>query len=76
MTDIHELKKQINSLEKEAENFENEGNLEKVAEIMYGKIPLIEKEIKKLEKLSKQKVQSQFVKEEIDAYDISKIISK
>ncbi len=76
VTDIHELKKQINSLEKEAENFENEGNLEKVAEIMYGKIPLIEKEIKKLEKLSKQKVQSQFVKEEIDAYDISKIISK
>ncbi|MFA5091450.1 MAG: hypothetical protein WC483_02400 [Candidatus Paceibacterota bacterium] len=63
-------------MEKEAENFENEGNLEKVAEIMYGKIPLIEKEIKKLEKLSKQKVQSQFVKEEIDAYDISKIISK
>jgi len=76
VTDVHELKKQINNLEKEAEKFENEGNLEKVAEIMYGQIPSIEKEVKKLEKLSKQKIQSQFIKEEIDAYDISKIIAK
>jgi len=73
---VHELKKQINNFEREAEKFENEGNLEKVAEIMYGKIPSIEKEIKKLDKLSKQKIKSQFVKEEIDAYDISKIIAK
>ena len=76
VTDVHELKKQINNFEREAEKFENEGNLEKVAEIMYGKIPSIEKEIKKLDKLSKQKIKSQFVKEEIDAYDISKIIAK
>jgi ATP-dependent Clp protease ATP-binding subunit ClpB len=76
ITDAHELKKQINNLEKEAEKFENEGNLEKVAEIMYGRIPLVEKEIKKMDKLSKQKVKSQFVKEEIDAYDISKVIAK
>jgi ATP-dependent Clp protease ATP-binding subunit ClpB len=70
------LKKQINTLEKEAEKYENEGNLEKVAEIMYGQIPAIEKEIRRMDKVSKNKVKSQFIKEEIDAFDISKIIAR
>ncbi len=76
VVDVHELKKQINTLEKEAEKYENEGNLEKVAEIMYGQIPAIEKEIKRMDKVSKNKVKSQFIKEEIDALDISKIIAR
>jgi ATP-dependent Clp protease ATP-binding subunit ClpB len=76
ITDIHELKKQINNLEREAEKFENEGDLGKVAEIIYGQIPMIEKNIKKMEKLAKKKVKAQFVKEEIDASDISKVIAK
>jgi ATP-dependent Clp protease ATP-binding subunit ClpB len=70
------LKKQINTFEKEAEKYENEGNLEKVAEIMYGKIPAIEKEIRRMDKVTKNKVKSQFIKEEIDAMDISKIIAR
>ncbi len=76
VTDVYDLKKQIHNLEKEAENYENEGNLEKVAEIIYGQIPLVEKEIKKLEKVSKLKAKSQFIKEEIEVADISKVISK
>jgi hypothetical protein len=43
---------------------------------MYGKIPDIEKEIRKMDKISKNKVKSQFIKEEIDAFDISKIIAR
>ncbi len=76
VSNVHELKKQLNELEKEAEKYELESNLEKVAEIVYGKIPLLEKDIKKAEKASKEKVKTIFIKEEINEQDISKIVSK
>jgi ATP-dependent Clp protease ATP-binding subunit ClpB len=76
VSNVHELKKQLNDLEKEAEKYELEGNLEKVAEITYGQIPLLEKDIKKAEKASSEKVKTIFIKEEINEQDISKVVSK
>ncbi len=76
VSNVHELKRQLNDLEKEAEKYELEGNLEKVAEIVYGQIPLLEKDIKKAEKASKDKVKTIFIKEEINEQDVSKVVSK
>ncbi len=74
---IHDLKKQLESLEKEAANYERNGALDKVAEIYYGKIPQIKKEIEKLENTSKKKSKEYiFIKEEVTGADIAKIVAQ
>ena len=48
--DIHNLRKKAEDLRREAELAEREGNLEKVARIVYGELPAAEKEFKAYEK--------------------------
>ncbi len=74
-TKIHENKKEIEILEKEAQNFEKQGSLDKVAEIIYGKIPLLKKEIAKIEANTKKKNAS-FIQEEVSSEEIAKSVSQ
>ena len=75
---IREIKEQIDKLKIEAEQKQRLGDLNKVAEILYGEIPKLQKELeeqqKKLEEL--QKDGKSMLKEEVDAEDIAAIISK
>ena len=51
---IRKAQKQIDDLKQQADIAERKGELEKVAEIRYGKIPDLEKDIKSVEKKLKK----------------------
>ncbi|NUM62521.1 MAG: AAA family ATPase, partial [Ignavibacteriaceae bacterium] len=74
---IRSMKSEIENLKLEAERFEREGNLGKVAEIRYGKITNLEKQLKEeTEKLADAQKDKKMLKEEVDAEDIAEIVSK
>ncbi|EKE19242.1 MAG: hypothetical protein ACD_9C00073G0003 [uncultured bacterium] len=72
-----EHKKEIDKYKSEAELAERNGELDKVAEIRYGKIPFLEKKIleegKKLNKIQKE---NSILKEEVNEEDIAKVVSR
>ena len=73
---IHDAKKQIETLRIEEAIAQREGNLEKAAEIRYGKLvsldKYLQKEQKKLEDIQKN---NQMLKEEVDAEDVAEVVS-
>lgn len=74
---IRSLKEEIETLKTEAERYEREGNLAKVAEIRYGKLLELQKAIdSKTNELAKIQKDVKMLKEEVDAEDIAEIVSK
>jgi ATP-dependent Clp protease ATP-binding subunit ClpB len=74
---IRSMKSEIENLKLEAERQEREGNLGKVAEIRYGKIVNLEKQMKEeSKKLAEVQKDQKMLKEEVDAEDIAEIVSK
>ncbi len=75
--DLRQNKVHIEQLRLEAENYERSGDLAKVAEIRYGRIPQCELSIQKLnDKLVEIQKQGKLLKEEVDAEDIAEIVAK
>ncbi len=74
---IHGIKSKIEQAKIEAEKAEREGNLNRVAELKYGILPKLQKDLeeenKKLASLQKT---TKMLKEEVDEEDIAEIISK
>lgn len=75
------LRKRIDDLKKESETAERAGNLERVAQILYGELPQSEKEYKAFEKkfVSSDKARKEagsFVKEVVDEEDIAAVVSR
>ena len=70
---IKNLKQQIKSLEHEAQIAEKQTDYNKVAQIRYGDIPQLQKELSELEHLESE---SHFHKDTVDAEDIAAIIAK
>lgn len=77
---IDEIKghnKDIEDLRVESDHAERLGDLERVAEIKYGKIPELEKKIESVKvKLSKVQKDSQILKEEVTEEDIAKVVAR
>ncbi len=74
---IRKMKSEIESTKTLAEKYEREGNLGKVAELRYGKIANLEKQLLKETKLLAEIQKDQrMLKEEVDAEDIAEIVSK
>ena len=74
---IRASKKKIDELKQEAEIADRNADLQKVAEIRYGRIPELEKEIKdQQEKLKKIQGTRAILKEEVDEEDIAKVVSR
>ncbi|MFH1565327.1 MAG: ATP-dependent chaperone ClpB [bacterium] len=74
---IREAKGSIDKLKQEAEILERNGELQKVAEIRYSKIPEFEKSIKQEEKkLNELQKKQQILKEEVDEEDIARVVSR
>jgi len=75
---IRDIKERIDQLRIDAERYQRQGDLNKVAEILYGEVPELEKKLKgeqdRIEEL--QKDGTSMLKEEVDANDIADIISK
>jgi ATP-dependent Clp protease ATP-binding subunit ClpB len=74
---IRSMKSEIENLKLDAERYEREGNLGKVAEIRYGRITELEKQLKaETQKLAEAQKDKKMLKEEVDAEDIAEIVSK
>ncbi|TMK78412.1 MAG: ATP-dependent chaperone ClpB [Actinobacteria bacterium] len=69
---VSEIKRRIDELRMEAERAERHGNLERVAEIRYGELPELERELE-------ERVEPEFepmVKEEVDEDDVAEVVAR
>jgi ATP-dependent Clp protease ATP-binding subunit ClpB len=74
---IRKMKSEIESTKTLAEKYERESDLGKVAELRYGKIANLEKQLKQETKsLSEIQKNQKMLKEEVDAEDIAEVVSK
>src|SRR5256886_13075449 len=74
---IQAKKAQLEQLRTEAEQATRRGDLQKAAEISYGRIPAVEREITEIEKrLAEVQKKAKYLKQEVDADDIAEIVSK
>jgi ATP-dependent Clp protease ATP-binding subunit ClpB len=77
LIEMREIKKELESLRLEAEKEEGKANLTRAAEIRYGKIPSLEKELTlKVTRLKKLQSSRRILKEEINETDIADIVSR
>ncbi len=71
------LKKDLETLRLESEQLELEGELGKVAEIIYGKIPVTEKKLKiEIKRLSRVQKKNRILREEVNDEDVAQIVAK
>ncbi len=74
---IKKLKEKIENTRFESEKAQNEADLQKVAELKYGKIPELLKELKSAEKkLAKFQKSKPILKEEVSEEELAKVVSR
>jgi len=77
ITGLQAKKAELEQLRAEAEQATRRGDLQKAAEISYGRIPALEREIAEAEKrLAQIQKKGKYLKEEVDAEDIAEIVAK
>lgn len=77
LSDIKALKKQLETLRNEAENAEAVADLSRAAEVRYGKIPALEKDLDaKTKRLKRFQQTRRVLKEEIMEEDIASVVSR
>lgn len=77
LSDIKNIKKLLESARQDAERAESKADLSKVAEIRYGRIPMLEKDLEtKAKKLKKLQVTRKILKEAITESDIASVVSR
>ncbi len=77
ITDIKRIKKELEALRIEGEAAEARSDLAKAAEIRYGRLPALEKELEqKNKRLKKLQLSRRILKEEINAEDIAGVVSR
>ena len=74
---IRSMKSDLENAKTLADKYERDGELGKVAELRYGKIVTLEKQLKEeSEKLAEAQKEKRMLKEEVDAEDIAEIVAK
>ncbi len=74
---IRVLKEQLEGVKREEQQAEREGNLARVAEIRYGKVGELQKQMEEEnKKLVDMQKQLKMLKEEVDAEDIAEVVAK
>ncbi|NOS86294.1 MAG: AAA domain-containing protein [Ignavibacteria bacterium] len=74
---IRKMKEEEENLKTEADNYERQGDLAKVAEIRYGKVNELQKNIESQSgKLAELQKKWKMLKEEVDSEDIAEIVAK
>ncbi len=77
LTNIKSLKKELEKMRLEEESAELKAELSRAAEIRYGKIPMLEKDLDmKQKKFKKLQSSRRILKEEINEQDIADVVSK
>jgi ATP-dependent Clp protease ATP-binding subunit ClpB len=74
---IRSLKSDVEAARGEADRFEREGDLAKAAEIRYGRVPELERQIElATAKLSELQTTQKMLKEEVDPEDVAEVVSR
>ncbi len=74
---ISRLKEQRDALKVEEQNAERRGDLERVAEIRYGRLIEIDRQVQKLSaELSELQKKGKMLKEEVDEEDVAQVVSR
>ncbi len=74
---IRSIKEEIDSVKMEAERAQRNGDLSTASELLYGKLPDLNKRLENLSnELSEIQKEKKMLKEEVDADDIAEIVSK
>ena len=77
ITSIKKIKKDLEAFRIEAEHAEARADLSKAAEIRYGKIPALEKDLEtKAKRLKKLQTSRRILKEEVTEQDIADVVSR
>jgi len=77
ITKIRAVKEEIENLKLKSAELQKEAQLDKVAEIRYGQIPKLTKELEALnEQLSAFQKKEKMLKEEVDEEDIAEVVSR
>jgi ATP-dependent Clp protease ATP-binding subunit ClpB len=77
ITEIRDLKEQLEGARTEAERAEREGDLERAAQLRYGTMRELEQEIEaKTRQLDELQGEQKMLKEEVDEEDIAEIVAK
>ena len=77
ITAIRSLKETLEGARSEAERFERDGDLSRAAEIRYGRVPALEREIEEATgRLAALQANEKMLKEEVDEEDIAEVVSK
>ncbi len=77
ITDIKKIKKDLETFRLEAEAAESHADLSRAAEIRYGKIPALERDLEnKAKRLKKLQSSRRILKEEITEQDIADVVSR
>ncbi|MBI4122128.1 MAG: AAA family ATPase, partial [Parcubacteria group bacterium] len=77
ITEIRQMKKDVDRLKQEADIAERNVDLQKVAEIRYGRIPQLEKNLHTLQaKLGKIQKDHRILKEEVTEEDIGNVVAR
>jgi ATP-dependent Clp protease ATP-binding subunit ClpB len=69
-----ELRKQIDQLRSEADRHQREGDLAKASEILYGRIPELEKQIAEAERAETEQVENPMVRESVGPEEIADVV--
>jgi ATP-dependent Clp protease ATP-binding subunit ClpB len=77
ITDLQEMKERLDGLRVEAERATRVGDLTRAAEIQYGEVPALQKDLQDAEaRLAELQETSRFLKEEVDADDIAEVVAR
>jgi ATP-dependent Clp protease ATP-binding subunit ClpB len=77
ITNIRGLKEKLEKAKNDQAAAERQGDLNKAAELKFGVLPSLEKELKaQNEKLAELQKSQKFLKEEVDAEDIAEVVAK
>jgi ATP-dependent Clp protease ATP-binding subunit ClpB len=71
---VKEITRRIDELKSEADRAERQGELQRVAEIRYGELPALEKEL--AERDGAAVVENPMVKEEVDENDVAAVVTR
>ena len=72
---VREVKKEIDAVKHDMETAERSYDLNKLAELKYGRLPELQKELAKLSKGDAEDKDGVLLKEEVDEEDIAKVVS-
>ncbi len=72
---VREVKKEIDSVKNQMEQAERDYDLNKMAELKYGRLPELQKELAALSKKDENGNDNVMLKEEVDEEDIAKVVS-